>query len=146
VTLTTSIEVSRPPNEVFAFVTDPSRFGEWQDGVIEGATTDAAAHVGTRCVTTRKIGFMRRAATSEITHIDPPRTWGVRGVDGPIRATVDVTVDPAADGASRVTIDVEFQGRGIGKVLVPLAVRRQASKEMLSNMRRLKQRLETRGE
>ena len=34
---------------------------------------------------------------AELTHIDPPRTWGVRGTDGPMRATVDVLVEPVAD-------------------------------------------------
>ena len=42
--------------------------------------------VGARCVTTRRIGFVDRPVTSEITRIDPPRRWGIKGVDGPIRA------------------------------------------------------------
>lgn len=75
--------------------------------------------------------------TSEITHIDPPRTWGVRGIDGPIRATVNVTVDPLDDGRrARVTksIELDFEGHGIGKLLVPLVVRREARKEMPANL------------
>lgn len=28
-----SIEIARPPDEVFAYVTDPSTFSEWQAGV-----------------------------------------------------------------------------------------------------------------
>jgi hypothetical protein len=39
---------------------------------------------------------------------------------------------------------VDFTGHGIGKVLVPLVVRRQAARENPENMRRLKQRLEAR--
>ena len=30
--ITTSIEVERPAEEVFDYVTDPSRFSEWQQG------------------------------------------------------------------------------------------------------------------
>ena len=37
----------------------------------------------------------------------------------------------------------DFTGHGIGKLLVPLIVRRQAASEMPENMRRLKQRLES---
>jgi len=33
--------------------------------------------------------------TSEFPHIDAPRTWRVRGIDGPVRATVGVT-EPGA--------------------------------------------------
>ena len=91
---------------------------------------------------TRRIGGANRASISTLTHIDPPRTWGVRGVDGPIRATVDVTVEPLADTRSRLTIAVDFTGHGIGKLLVPLVVRGQAGKEMPANLARLKARLE----
>ena len=44
--------------------------------------------VGTRCVTTRRIGGANRPSTSELVHIDPPTAWSVRGTDGPIRAAV----------------------------------------------------------
>lgn len=44
------------------------------------------------------MGFAKRSVTSEITRIDPPRTWSVRGIDGPIRAAVDVDVAPLEDG------------------------------------------------
>jgi hypothetical protein len=69
-------------------------------------------------------------------------TWGVRGVDGPIRASVDVTVESLAKSLTQLTISVDFEGHGIGKVLVPLVVRRQARKEMPTNLAALKQRLE----
>jgi hypothetical protein len=74
--------------------------------------------------------------TSEVAHIGPPRTWGVRGIDGPIRAAVDVTVEPVTDARSRLTIDFDFDfdGQGIGKVLVPLVVRREARTEMPANL------------
>src|SRR4029077_11084514 len=86
---------------------------------------------GSRCVTTRRIGFAQRPVTSEVTHVDPPRTWAVRGIDGPIQAIVKVTVEPLDAGRrSRITIDVDFTGVGIGKVLVPLAVPPQARREM----------------
>jgi hypothetical protein len=41
-----------------------------------------------------------------------------------------------------VTIELDFTGHGIGKLLVPLIVRRQAASEMPPNIKRLKQRLE----
>ena len=95
-------------------------------------------------MTTRKIGGAKRSVTSEITHLDPPNTWGVRAIDGPIRAIVDVTVSPLQEGQrSRVKIDLDFTGHGIGKLLVPLFVRPSARKEMPENLNRLKQRLES---
>jgi hypothetical protein len=144
-----SAEVERPAAEVFAYATDPTRFSEWQKGVVEGhmdgpGNGTQAPAVGAKCVTTRRIGGANRPATSELVHIDPPRTWGVRGLDGPIRAAVDVLVQPVTDARSRLAISVGFSGRGIGKVLVPLVVRRQARKEMPDNLAALKQRMEAR--
>jgi uncharacterized protein YndB with AHSA1/START domain len=141
----TTVHVARPADEVFAYATDPTRFPEWQQGVVD-ARLDAhgTARVGARCVTTRRIGGAKRAVTSELTRLDPPRTWGVRGLDGPIRATVDLEVTPLNERESRLTIAVDFDGHGIGKALVPLLVRRQAHKEMPTNLAKLKQRLESR--
>jgi uncharacterized protein YndB with AHSA1/START domain len=130
--ITTTIEVNRRAEEVFAYVTDPTRFVEWQHGVVSGHMEGDRPHlVGNRCLTARKIGGAERSVTSEITHIDPPNTWGVRAIDGPIRAIVDVTVSPLHEGRrSRVKIDLDFTGHGIGKLLVPLFVRPSARKEM----------------
>jgi uncharacterized protein YndB with AHSA1/START domain len=141
---TTAIEVTAPPEEVFAYVTDPAKFGEWQANVSGGHLEGQdAPRVGARCVTTRRIGLAERRVTSEITHVDPPRRWGVRGVDGPIRATVNVVVDPIDGGkGSRVEISIDFQGHGIGKLLVPLIIERQAKREMPANVKRLKDRVE----
>jgi hypothetical protein len=97
--------------------------------------------VGSKCTTTRRIGGAERASTSEVTEIHPPSRWAVRGVDGPIRALVDVTAEPLSENArSRVTIEVDFEGHGIGKLLVPLVVRRQAANQMPKNLQALKER------
>ena len=142
--ITTTTEVARPPEEVFAYVTDPARFVEWQQGVVSGHMDgDGPYGIGTRCFTTRRIGRAERSVTSEITHIDAPGTWGVRGIDGPIRATVNVMVSPLDQGRrSQVTIELDFAGHGVGRLLVPLVVRRGAREEMPANLRRLKERLE----
>ena len=146
--IVTTAEVERPAAEVFVYATDPTRFSEWQQGVVDGhmdgKTDDAGSPaVGSRCLTTRRIGGANRPSTSELVHIDPPRTWRVEGIDGPIRAIVDVLVEPVSDARSRLTISVDFAGHGIGKILVPLMVRREARKEMPANMAALKQRLES---
>jgi carbon monoxide dehydrogenase subunit G len=141
----TTTEIDRPATEVFEYATDPTRFSEWQKGVVDGHMDHVGTpKVGDLCRTTRHIGGSNRASTSRVTHIDPPRSWGVHGTDGPIRATVDVTVEPLTESRSRLTISVDFDGHGIGKALVPLLVRRRAEKEMPTNLTTLKQRLEGR--
>ena len=143
----TCAEIDRPAAEVFAYATDPARFSEWQKGVVDGhmdgpADGTGPPTVGAKCVTTRRIGGANRPSTSELTHIEPPRAWGVRGTDGPIRAAVDVLVEPVTGSRSRLTISVDFTGHGIGRILVPLIVRREARKEMPANMTALKHKME----
>jgi hypothetical protein len=141
--ITVSEEIHRPAEEVFAYATDPSRFPEWQKGVVSGHMESAGAlKVGDRCHTTRRIGFSNRPDTSELVRFDPPRQWGVRGLAGPIRAMVDVKVEPLSAASARLTIALEFEGHGIGRILVPLVVERQATREMPINLAALKERLE----
>jgi uncharacterized protein YndB with AHSA1/START domain len=140
-----STDVDRPAAEVYAYATDPEHFGEWQKGVVAGhLDSDGPPAVGDLCRTSRRIGGAVRESTSRITRLDPPHAWGVQGIDGPIRATVDLTVEPVTPSSSRLTIAVDFTGHGIGKVLVPLVVRREARAEMPENVTALKNRVESR--
>jgi uncharacterized protein YndB with AHSA1/START domain len=137
-------DIARPPGEVFSYVTDPARFGEWQSAVVSGHIEgDGPPGVGSKCTMTRLIGGSERTMTSEITEISPPRTWAIRGIDGPVRANVKVTVEPRQGGEqSHVTIQLDFQGHGMGKMLLPMVVR-QASKEAAQSCQDLKTRLES---
>ncbi len=141
--MTVSDEIQCPAEELFAYATDPSRFTEWQKGVVSGHMESAGApKVGDRCHTTRRIGFSDRPDTSELVKFEPPRQWGVRGLAGPIRAMVDVTVEPLSETSAQLTIALEFEGHGIGRLLVPLIVERQAKREMPVNLAALKEQLE----
>ena len=81
--------------------------------------------------------------TAEIAELNPPTSWAIRGVDGPVCGNVDGRIEPLDGGArSRVTIELDLQGHRIGKLLVPLFVRRKAQEEMPKNMQALKERLE----
>ena len=138
-----SIEISRRPEDVFGYVTDPSHLPDWQESVVS-ARADSPFTVGSKAVVTRRLGRMERAMTNELTELTPPSTWGIRGIDGPIRGNVKGTVEPLEEGKrSRVTIALDFEGHGIGKVLLPLVVHRQAQAEMPRNLQRLKERLES---
>jgi uncharacterized protein YndB with AHSA1/START domain len=141
--IVSSIDIARPPEAVFSYLSDPSRFPEWQHDVVavrvEG---DRPPGVGSRFTTTRRIGGVERTMTQEVTELRPPRRWAVRGVDGPIRPSAQVTVDPLDGGAgSRVRFTLDFEGHGVGRPLVP-AVRRQATRAAPISYRNLKERLE----
>ncbi|MDQ3720001.1 MAG: SRPBCC family protein [Actinomycetota bacterium] len=142
--IVSSVEIARRPEDVFSYVSDPSRLAEWQESVVsahvEGGGPPA---VGSKAITTRRIGRGERTMTMELTEITAPRSWAVRGIDGPVRGIVNGTVEPLDDGArSRVTIELDFEGHGIGKLLVPVLVRPQAKQELPKNAQNLKERLE----
>ena len=141
--IVSSIEIARSPDEVFSYVTDPSRFAEWQHDVVSVRMEEGRpSSVGSRFTTTRRVGGVERTMTQEITESSPPRSWAAHGVDGPIRPNANVTVEPLDDSArSRVTFALDFEGHGIGKPLLPV-VRRQAQKGAPASYRHLKERLE----
>ena len=56
-----------------------------------------------------------------------------------------MTVEPLTADRSRLTITVDFEGHGIGTLLVPLVVRREARKEMPVDLAALKLRLAVTG-
>jgi len=140
--IVSSVEIARRPEEVFEYLTDPAHLPEWQESVVS-VQGEAPYTVGSTVIITRRVGPMERAMPSEMTELTPPLSWAVRTPSGPIRGGASGTVEPLDDGErSRVTIAVDLHGHGIGKVLMPLIVRRQVEKEMPRNMKKLKERLE----
>jgi uncharacterized protein YndB with AHSA1/START domain len=135
--LVSTIEIARPPQEVFAFANDPLRFAEWQHDVVSVRMLDDS-----RFTTTRRVSGAERTMTQQITRNDPPRAWAAQGIDGPIRPDATITVEPIDGGTrSRVTFTLDFEGHGLGVPLIPL-VRRQAQKGAPTSYDNLKKLLE----
>ncbi|MEA2390489.1 MAG: hypothetical protein QOK31_598 [Solirubrobacteraceae bacterium] len=136
-----SIEISRPPEEVFAYIDDFERHGEWQDNVQSArAETDGPTRVGTRIVETRRVPGGPREFTYEITEHDPPRLAAFRVLNGPVRPVGRLKVEPSGAGAT-YTVELALEGHGFGKLIAPLA-RRDARKQLPLDLARLKQKLE----
>jgi uncharacterized protein YndB with AHSA1/START domain len=139
-----SVEINRKPEDVFAYVTDPSRFTEWQDAMVSAHALDSGpVQQGSKVSLTRRVGKREQTMTSELTEYSPPRSYAFRVIDGPVRAVGNGHFEPLDDGdRTRFTFELDFEGHGIGKLLVPLFVRRQAAKELPQSHENLKRRLE----
>ncbi len=137
-----STVIGRSPDEVFAYAVDPANLPKWQENVVS-ATHEGALGLGARVVTVRRLGKREQPMTMEMTGYDPPHGWSMRGVDGPVRALVMTRIEPMDAGAqSRVTIELDFEGHGIGKLLVPLLVRPDSRKGLPRNLELLRRSLE----
>ena len=141
--ITESIEIDRRPEEVFAYLDQLDRHGEWQGTIVSTRVeTEGPTRVGSRAVDKRKVPGGPRDISYEVTEHDPPRKVSFRGVEGPVRPVGTVTVEPLDDGSrSRVSLQFDLQGHGIGKLFAPFA-RRQAAKQIPQDQARLKERLE----
>ena len=137
-----SIDISRRPEDVFAYATDLSRYPEWQSAVVSArAGEDVPPAVGSTAAVIRRVGPRKLRTTEEITELDPPRVWTVRGVGGPLLAIAKGRIKPLGDQRSRVTIALELDAHGIGKLLVRFAAR-QARRQLPRDARALRERLE----
>lgn len=142
--ITDTIEIDRRPEDVFAYLDQLDRHGEWQSSIVSTKVeTEGPIRVGSRVVDKRKVPGGPRDIPYEVTEHDPPRRFSFRGVAGPVRPVGTVRVEPVADGSrSRVTLELDIQGHGIGKLVAPFA-RRQAAKEAPHDQAKLKERLES---
>ena len=142
--ITESVEISRSPEDVFAYLDDLSRHGEWQESIGSvRVDTEGPTRVGARATETRRIGNRDQTVSYEMTEHDPPRTFAFRGIDGPIRPVGKGTIEPIGDGSSsRLTLEFDLTGHGLGKLVLPVA-RKQAAKEIPKSQQKLKQLLES---
>jgi uncharacterized protein YndB with AHSA1/START domain len=140
-----SIEISRRPEDVFAYLTEPSHVPEWQESALSvRADREGPLSVGSRVTVTRRAAGREWTMTNEVTEVNPPVGWALRGIDGPVRGILNGRIEPLEGGQrSRVTLSLDFEPHGIGKLLLPLVVRPQVRREMPKNLQNLKQRLET---
>ena len=143
--ITDTVEISRRPEDVFAYLDDLARHGEWQEQIVSvHVETDGPTRAGTRATEQRRIGGRTQEISYEVTAHDPPRTFAFRGLNGPVRPVGTGTVEPLDDGArSRLTLEFDFESHGFaGKVLRPVALR-QARKQIPKDQQRLKEKLES---
>jgi uncharacterized membrane protein len=140
-----SIEIDRKPEDVFAYLDDVQRHGEWQEQIVAvEPQNDGPLRVGSRVKETRRVPGGDRTMTYEVTEHDPPRQSSFRVLDGPVRADGTISIEPIGDGSrSKLTITIDFKGHGLaGKVLLPVA-ETQARKQIPKDQARMKELLES---
>jgi uncharacterized membrane protein len=138
-----TVEINRSQADVFAYLDQLERHGEWQQGIVRTSdVTPGPVQVGSKATDVRRMpGGMKAKVTYEIVEHDPPRRTVFKGTNGPVRVAGSVTVEPLDATRSKLTLELDFEGRGIGMLFAPMA-RRQAAREVPADQQRLKERLE----
>lgn len=134
---TINTEISRSPDQVFAYLTDPAALPAWQgtDEVIQ--LTPGPVGLGTRFREVRTNLGKRIESVTEVSAYEPNRAFGVRIVDGP----VPIDGDWKLEGSSTATqLAFTASGAGSHRLLKPI-LRRQFTKQHL----KLKAILESEG-
>ena len=71
-----SIEISRRPEDVFAYASDFAHFPEWQGGVLSVRPEGGAPlAVDSRAVVTRRVGPRELPRAEEIAELNRPQSW-----------------------------------------------------------------------
>jgi carbon monoxide dehydrogenase subunit G len=136
-----SFWINRPLHEVFAYLTDPARFAEWQ-GSAEMArwTSPGPPGVGST-IRVSAVVLGRRVETElVVTAWDPPRRYAFQSAGGPLAGVLDHHL-AAQDGGTRVTVAGKFELGGALRLAGRWAARR-IEREVEADAARLKVRLE----
>ena len=126
---THTTEIARSPEDVLAYLDQLDRHGEWQTDITRVTdVTPGPVGVGTRATEYRKMPIGNAKVTYVISEYEYPRRFVFVGVTGPVRPHGVVTIEPLDGGArSRLSMDFEMHGYGIGKLLAPLAYKKATS-------------------
>jgi uncharacterized membrane protein len=136
-----SVEIKRPAEEVFLYLTEVPNLAEWQSGVLE-ARSDGPLQNGSTLTERRKLLGMRAESTLEVTQHRPNEFFELRVVDGPIPLQVSHQLTPTEEG-TRLHVVVEGDPGGFVKLAGPL-IMRTVRRELEFDLGTLKDLLESR--
>jgi uncharacterized protein YndB with AHSA1/START domain len=115
-----TLTVPRPPEEVFAYLQDFENTVEWDPGTVRTTRESGDGGVGTRYHNVSR--FMGRETEVDyvVEEVDPPRQLRLRGENRTLVAHDTMTLEPAADGGTRLTYRAEFAFKGLARLVAPL--------------------------
>jgi uncharacterized protein YndB with AHSA1/START domain len=136
-----TIEIDRPPEDVFAFLTDPGQLSSWQQNTVEVLRNrEGPLTRGERFREVHAALGRRLSSTVEVAEYDPPRAFALKVLDGPMPLDGSWTLEPR-QGSTRL----HFVGEGATRRLMrPLdgMLSRAVARQFARHHRRLKTVLE----
>jgi uncharacterized protein YndB with AHSA1/START domain len=134
--------ISRPPQDVFDFITTPDNAPKVVQSVKSMLKlTEGPVHVGTRYRETRLMRGREEHAELEVVAYEPNQKYAVKNVTEGIETVYQYTFHPEANG-TRVDLVCEVKAGGVKKLMIPIVVS-VLKKEDGDHLQRLKKALET---
>lgn len=134
-----TIEIARPPDDVFAYLTDVEQLPRWQKSVLE-ARADGPFAEGTRIVERRSLFGREAESELQVTAFEPGRRLTLETIRGPVELEVDHRLEQAETG-TRLEVTAAGRAKGALRFAGP-AVAAGARQELKRDFERLKALLE----
>ena len=143
----THLDIERPADEVFAFVSDQTNAPLWQNGLHEvRRLTVGPIGVGSEHAFVRRFADRRLESRNRFTQYDEGRRFVEFEIpDGSLTGTASYAVAPTGDASCRLTSRMDFRASGLMRLAEPLlarVLRRDSERDELA----LKRLLEDRGD
>jgi uncharacterized protein YndB with AHSA1/START domain len=133
------IDIDRPPEDVFALLTDVGRLPEWQGSALSAAVEGPIGE-GTRIRETRRFVGREFRVVHEVTAYDPPHRFDVQSVEGPLPLTISHTLEPSG-GGTHLEVVGEAKPKGMLR-FAAAGVAKGAEAEFRRDFQKLKELLE----
>ncbi len=135
-----TIEIARPPAEVFAYLTEVERLPDWQESCVEVRRDEAGPlQAGSAWREVRSAMGRRIQSRCEVTAYDEPRRFDIRS-DAPLPFSVRHTLEPTERG-TRLAVAGEGDTSSLPRLLRG-TVERLMRRQFASDLERLKTVLE----
>lgn len=135
-----SVEIGRPPEEVFAFVTDPAAYPRWQPSLLSVEPhAPGPLRLGSEATEVRRFLGRELETTWTCVEHEPCTRSAIQSEDGPVPFRGIFELEPSRAG-TRFTWTVELSGPA-ARLAGPLAGR-ATRRELEANTAHLKRLLE----
>jgi carbon monoxide dehydrogenase subunit G len=138
-TITQSVTIDRPVEEVWDFIGNFENTTRWSRGVLEARqTSDGPLGTGSTLQTVVKAFGRRRTADYVVTEYEPNSAFAFQVTAGPMTSRARYSVEPAGAG-TRLTASGEAEATGLYKLVAPVLVRivKRHSEDDLANVKRI---------
>ena len=136
------VNIDRPVEEVYAYLSDVARIPEWNSMVDEVVPSDTPLHVGSTAQIKMRLLGRRIEATMEVMELEPNRRVVVK-TGAPISVTDTYTFEALGENRSRLTYHTVGDTKGFFKLADPI-VARVVKKQLTAQLETFKELLEAR--